>query len=141
MLSVARRSSWDGVGQLLSTLCIAHCVLLPLVLGFLPAAEMLAGEAVHQGLLVCVALTAAVSFVPGWRLHRHAGVPVLAGAGLLLLLVAAFLLPEGESAALETGLTLGGSALMALAHARNRAMCRDCCALKSDSAWTPARRP
>ncbi|WNG38318.1 MerC domain-containing protein [Archangium violaceum] len=135
VLSTAGRSPWDGVGQLLSTLCIAHCVLLPVVLGFLPAAtaEVLEGEAVHQGLVLFVTLTAVVAFVPGWRLHRRAGVPVLAVSGLLLL-VAALFLPEGTSEALETGLTLGGGVLMAVAHARNRTLCRECCALKLGTA-------
>ncbi len=133
MLSTARPAApWDGLGQVLSALCIAHCVVLPLVLGLLPAAiaELLEGEAVHQGLIAFVALTALTAFLPGYRLHRRGSVAGLAAVALTLLVAAAFLLPEGEGGlieAAETGLTLGGGVLMAAAHWRNRALCRACC--------------
>lgn len=125
-------TSWDWVGQGLSTLCIAHCVGLPLVLGFLPAAtaEFLEGEAVHRGLIAFVVGTAAIAFWPGFRVHRRVSVVALAVLGVFLLGSAAFLLPEegGEGLeALETGLTLGGGVLMAVAHWRNRTLCRSCC--------------
>jgi peptidoglycan/LPS O-acetylase OafA/YrhL len=121
-MPLAAASRWDSVGQLLSALCVAHCVGLPVVLGFLPAAlaEVLEGEAVHQGLIAFVGLSALAAFVPGYRRHRRAAVVGLAVAALALLVAAAFLVPE-EAEALETGLTLGGGVLMAIAHARNRA--------------------
>ncbi len=120
---------WDAVGQVLSALCLAHCVVLPGVLGFLPAAtaELLEGEAIHQGLIAFVGLSAVAAFLPGYLRHRRAGVVGLAVAALALLVAAAFLVPE-EAEVMETGLTLGGGVLMALAHARNRTLCRACCA-------------
>jgi peptidoglycan/LPS O-acetylase OafA/YrhL len=135
MLSAARPAVlWDGLGQVLSALCIAHCVVLPLVLGLLPAAaaESLEGEAMHQGLLAFVAFTALMAFLPGYRLHRRGSVVGLAVVALTLLVSAVFLLPEeggGFIEATETGLTLGGGMLMATAHWRNRALCRSCCEL------------
>lgn len=118
-------SRWDALGQLLSSLCIAHCVVLPGVLGFLPAAtaELLEGESVHRGLIAFVVLSALAAFVPGYRRHRRASVVGLAVAALVLLASAAFLLPE-EAEGWETGLTLAGGVLMAGAHARNRTLCR-----------------
>lgn len=133
MLSAARpTSSWDSLGQVLSALCIAHCVALPLALGFLPtvAAEFLEGEAVHQGLIVFVVVTAVGAFLPGFRLHRRGAVLGLATVALALLVAAAFLLPEEGGELLEvaeTGLTLGGGLLMAVAHWRNRTLRRTCC--------------
>ena len=56
------------------------------------------------------------------------------GLGLVLLGGAAFLLPEGLNESLETGLTLGGGVLLAVAHARNRTLCRECCVLKPGAA-------
>lgn len=133
MLIAERPSTyWDWAGQVLSTLCIAHCLVLPLVLGLLPAAaaELLEGELVHQALIVFVGGTALAAFVPGFRVHRRVSVLLLATAALTLLVGAAFLLPEESfelSEAAETGLTLGGGALMAWAHWRNRTLCRECC--------------
>lgn len=132
MMTVSRSafpvSRWDAVGQLFSALCIAHCVALPVVLGLLPAAtaEFLEGEAVHHGLLAFVLVSAVAAFVPGYRRHGRRSVVGFAVAALGLLGAAAFLVPE-EAEALETGLTLAGGVLMAVAHARNRTLCRQCC--------------
>lgn len=122
-------SRWDGVGQLLSALCIVHCVLVPLVLGFMPVAlaGMLEDEAVHHGLLALVAVSALAAFVPGWRLHRRASALGLAALGLGLLAGGAFLVPEDAAGPWEMGLTLAGGIAMAVAHGRNRTLCRDCC--------------
>ncbi|AGC44717.1 hypothetical protein MYSTI_03405 [Myxococcus stipitatus DSM 14675] len=134
MLSVFQRSGsvssrWDGWGQVLSALCVVHCVALPAVFGLLPAAAAgwLSGEGTHQGLLVLALAGALAAFIPGWRLHRRAAVPMLGIAGLSLLAAGAFLVPEGASEGWEMGLTLAGGAVMAVAHGRNRALCRDCC--------------
>jgi hypothetical protein len=131
-------ASWDWMGQLLSGLCIAHCLALPLVLSFLPAvaAELLEGEAVHRALILGVTGTAAVAFLPGLRLHRRASVLGLAAVALGLLASAAFLLPEGGGEgieAAEVGLTLGGGALMAAAHWWNRTLCRSCCEVRTEA--------
>jgi hypothetical protein len=122
-------SRWDGVGQLVSTLCMVHCVLLSGVLAFLPVAlaEALEDESVHHGLLVLVAVSALAAFGPGWRLHRRASPPLLAALGLALLLGAALAVPEDTTLPWEAGLTLAGGGVMVLAHARNRALSRDCC--------------
>ncbi|MBZ4415869.1 MerC domain-containing protein [Myxococcus sp. RHSTA-1-4] len=122
-------SRWDGVGQLVSALCIAHCVLLPVVLALLPVAlaEVLEAEAVHHGLLALVAVSALAAFVPGWRLHRRASAPLLAVLGMALLAGGAFGVPEDAAGPWETVLTFAGGLVMALAHGRNRTLCRDCC--------------
>lgn len=127
--SLAAPSRWDGVGQLLSALCVVHCVVLPAVLGLLPAAaaRWLSGEETHQGLLALALMGALAAFIPGWRAHRRVAVPVLAVSGLTMLAAGAFLVPEGVGEGWEVGLTLGGGLLMAVAHGRNRALCRECC--------------
>ncbi|HEX8697193.1 MAG TPA: MerC domain-containing protein [Myxococcaceae bacterium] len=140
MLRAARPAvTWDGLGQVLSALCIGHCVGLPLVLALLPAAvaEILEGEAVHQGLIAFVVFTALLAFLPGYRVHQRGSVVGLAVVALTLLVSAAFLLPEEGGRlveATEMGLTLGGGVLMAIAHWRNRALCRACCEPRRQSA-------
>lgn len=123
------RARWDGVGQLLSALCILHCVVLPLVLGFLPVAVagVLEDEAIHRWLLAWVAVSALAAFIPGWRVHRRVSALGLAALGLGLLGGGAFLVPEDAHGPWEPGLTLAGGLVMAVAHGRNRMLRRDCC--------------
>ena len=48
-----RAGRWDAWGQALSVLCMAHCVLLPLALGALPAvmSQSLEDAPIHLGVL------------------------------------------------------------------------------------------
>jgi hypothetical protein len=116
----------DLLGQVLSSLCVAHCLLLPLLLGLLPAAGWLEEEWVHGGLLVLALGCAAPALVRGHARHRSRGV-LAAGAAGAAGLVLGMLAPEGAEA-LETGATVAGGVLLAGTHARNRALTRACCA-------------
>jgi hypothetical protein len=116
---------WDAWGQVLSLLCLAHCLLVPVLVGMLP---VLAGEAlrelpVHLGLVVLAGGVGAASFVPGFRAHGDWRVLGLGGGGLLLLVLALAALPEGPA---ETGVTVAGAALLVGAHGLNRRHGREC---------------
>jgi hypothetical protein len=117
---------WDAWGQVLSLLCLAHCLLLPLVLGTLPvlAGEVLREMPVHLALVVLAGALGVASFVPGFRAHGDWRVPGLGAGGLLLLLLALVALPEGPA---ETGTTVAGATLLVGAHGLNRRHCRKCC--------------
>jgi len=102
----------------LSTLCLVHCLLLPVAAALLPALAA-AGEAewVH-GLFVAFALPLAGLAL--WRAHRQRPLPALL---VLLALAGAAGLAAGALGwpvdALETPLTVAGSGLLASAHAWN----------------------
>lgn len=119
------RDPSDVVGQVLSAVCAVHCVATPLVLALLPAAGSVLGGA-HPVLFVLVVGVAGWAFVPGYRCHRQLQVPLLAGAGTLLLGTAAFVFHD---TALDTALSLTGAALMMAAHWRNRVLLKAerCC--------------
>ena len=117
----------DDLGQVLGALCLAHCLLVPLLLGLAPAllSPLLESEGVHVGLTLAALLCALWAFLTGYRRHRSQPLVLLASlAGLLL--VAGVLGPHEH--ALATASSLGGSALLVLAHGCNRALCRSGCA-------------
>jgi peptidoglycan/LPS O-acetylase OafA/YrhL len=119
---------WDAWGQALSLLCMAHCLLLPLVLGALPAVmtQTLEQPPIHLGVVALTAVIGGVSFVPGFRRHRDWRVPALGVVGLALLALALAVLPEGPA---ETGMTVVGGTTLVVAHGLNRRRCQDGCSV------------
>lgn len=135
---------WNGLGIGASSLCIAHCLLTPLLLVALPAAGLavLEDEAVHRTLVLSVAAIGAVAFGAGYARHGKGALLALPALGLALLAVAAFGGEEtiGESG--ETLLTMLGGAVMVGSHWLNQSFCRACarcCDEPQCGAATPER--
>lgn len=107
----------DALAISASTLCLIHCLALPVLIAFLPAiAEWVdLGEAFHIVMLVVAVPLSGLTLFGGWRRHRIA-FPVVAGAaGLsLLMLGLAF---EGRGGG--TALTVAGGLVLAVAHVAN----------------------
>ena len=115
-MSIAR---WfDGFAVDASALCLVHCLVLPLLIAALPAVagRLDLGEGFHFGVLAFAVPTSAFALVEGWRRHR-AVAPLFAGIAGLVLLAAG--LAFEEWAAVETGVTVAGSLLLAGAHVAN----------------------
>ncbi|MFK7913304.1 MAG: MerC domain-containing protein [Pseudomonadales bacterium] len=100
----------------LATLCLLHCVALPLIIPLLPLAGQLAGnESVHHFLVwlaVPVSLSVLLTTIvrqPRGPIARLAAT-LLAGLGMLLCALTEPL------AAYELALTVGGSLTLAVAH-------------------------
>src|SRR5262245_34100018 len=101
-----RAAASDFIGQILSVLCVVHCLLTPFILALVPAA---AGALVsaHPVLLVLVLTIAAWAFIPGYR-HHHQRAPVALGfLGLTLLALGTFLF---HATALDTAFSVAGAA-------------------------------
>lgn len=109
---------FDGFAVGASALCLVHCLGLPLLIAALPAIAggMDPGEGFHLAVLLFAVPTSAFALVEGWRRHRGVAPLFVGGAGLTLL--AAGLAFE-EWAAVETGVTVTGSLLLAGAHLAN----------------------
>lgn len=101
-----------------SAVCLAHCLMLPLLFALLPAASRLFAvpEAFHIGAFVLAIPASALAMRTG---YRHHGIvhPVLLGLlGLILLGVGAL---GGQRLLIETGFTVTGSVLLAIGHLSN----------------------
>lgn len=118
----------DTAGMVTSTLCLIHCLAMPVLLAMLPALSWTADERMHQVLMGVALVAALVSLGPGYLVHRGAQVPLLGGAGLACLAAAMFLVGPRYGAVAETILSMAGAVLLFSAHLRNRACCRRCIA-------------
>ncbi|WP_312489732.1 MerC domain-containing protein [Sphingomonas sp.] len=107
----------DGLAISASTLCLVHCLVLPIVIAFLPSIAEWAdwGDAVHIIMLVIAVPLSGGTLFAGWRRHRAKG-PLWTGmAGLALLVLG---LPF-EGMTLGTALTVAGGMALAVAHVGN----------------------
>lgn len=128
-------SSWNryhGLTDLLGTagsaLCIAHCIAMPFIIGYLPlfGMEFLAEETTHQTLIFVMLIIAATAFIPGYRVHRKHHVLAWMAVGLISLFFGAFGAGKMLGAAWETPFILFGGACLVVAHLKNHTFCRLC---------------
>jgi hypothetical protein len=112
----ARQSVWlDAVAIGASLACLVHCLVLPLLLALVPAlARAIAvPESFHRAALLFAIPASAWAMRAGYR-HHSTALPALFGAIGLLLLVGGAL--GGFDLAIETGVTVIGSLMLASAH-------------------------
>ena len=116
-------SSLDRVAIGLSGLCAIHCAVTPAAVILFPVMSACLGSDAlfHALLLVLVAPSSVVALTLGCRRHRDPWVAGLGTAGLSVLVIVAAL---GHVQHGERPVTLGATALMIMAHARNYSVCR-----------------
>lgn len=115
---VQRQRLFDGVAIGASILCLAHCLLLPVLFVMLPAMATVIAvpETFHVAALVLAVPTSALALIGGYRRHRWARPAMVAIPGIILLAAGALLAPS-ESA--ETLLSVAGALLLVLGHVLN----------------------
>ncbi len=118
----------DLAGAAASTLCLIHCLLTPVAIGFFPAVfAYLPGDTTFHRLLAAIlVLVGAVSFIPGYRLHRRKPILAMIATGIPLILIVAW---KGDSLGWEELVfSVAGSLLLVAAHLLNRSFCHQCLA-------------
>ncbi len=111
----------DRLAASLSSLCLLHCLAVPLLLGLLPAvaggASGLHGpDWTHWALIALAAPFSLVALRKGFARHGEIAPVVVAIAGFCLVIAGAFLHGAG---AIEQVLTVSGGLVIAGAHWRN----------------------
>lgn len=118
--------SMDALGIFASTLCLIHCLAMPLVVAFLPllGLQFLEGHGAHQVLAGFVVAFGILAILPGYMKHRKPA--VLAGlvVGLTLVLSATFGYVVGLSEASELPLITVGNLVLVVSHLFNRKLCK-----------------
>lgn len=110
----------------LSFLCVAHCLLVPLLVLLMPVVASLpvADEGFHQLLVWAVLPSSLLALTLGCRKHRHWQVLAFGGFGLLLLVGSALF---GHDLLGELGEKLGtviASGFIAASHLKNYRLCK-----------------
>lgn len=115
------RPAWDRLGMLATSLCVGHCLTLPLLGPLAVAAGLpwLTDPNLERGLLLLTLLLACVVLLGGCRRHRHLAPLLFAASGGLFY---AFKGWPGEAA--EPLMVAAGGCLIVAAHAWNLHLCR-----------------
>lgn len=104
----------DASAITLSSLCLIHCLALPLMAAFLPVAGVFAeAEWVHKAFVAAALPISGFAILRSWNRQGGALFATLAIAGLGLLVSAAFVESLHDH---ETALTVIGAGLLASAH-------------------------
>lgn len=112
----------DTLAAAISSLCLLHCLALPLVLAFAPAIHGLQSGAIHgptwlHWALIGIAIPASIHALrKGYAIHANPVPWKIATLGFMM--VASGALAHGFSP-IEQVLTVGGGAIIASAHWRN----------------------
>ncbi len=119
--------AWDRAGVALSTLCLVHCTVLPLVFLLLPslAITALGSDRAHVVLAAALLGISAAAFIPGYLRHRRRAVPLLGAFGWTSVVAAAGAETLGHSILGGLVTVIGSTALIA-AHRINRSACAQC---------------
>jgi hypothetical protein len=109
----------DAIGAIASTLCAAHCVLLPLAVALMPLAgwQSLESTAFDIGFVVFATLFGAIVLGAGSCRHLLRWIVPMYGIAVALLVGG---LLVGHQRWLHAALLAAGGALMALTHLVNR---------------------
>ena len=109
----------------LSVLCMAHCLIIPVIPILLPTlfSLSLGGELFHKLLLVAVVPLSAVALLLGCQKHQHWTVLIWGIAGLSLLVFAGIFAHDLMGEAGEKTLTVVGSMLLVYSHYKNYRRC------------------
>jgi hypothetical protein len=112
---------FDRIAIVLSTICIVHCLAVPIVVAVLPiAAITLADDAhFHALMLWLVVPTSAVGFALGFRVHRRWGIVAFGAAGAGALAAAAIFGHAYWAESVEVTASVVASLALAGAHWMN----------------------
>ena len=116
--------SLDIVGATASVVCAVHCAGVALLLGIVPALQMVAQPWVDWFFLSASTMVGLMALIPGFRQHRHPMPLVMFVGGITALAITrAMRLPPSV---FELTVVLVAASALITAHWRNRGELRSC---------------
>lgn len=116
----------DKIGVGLSSVCLVHCLLLPVLLATLPFMSFLAfmKHPITEGLMIVFAiLNAIITVTFGFKKHNNFIVPAIFFSGSILLGLFFF---ANEFIHHNEWIILIGAALIGVGHLFNKSLCKSC---------------
>lgn len=118
---------FDRIGIALSSLCMVHCLVLPLAVPFLTTLAAFAeSELTHVVLALLIIPTVVFAAWRGYSKHGQRDVVWLLASGVVAVVVAMFAGEHFSSEPLEAGMTTIGSVLLIAGHWQNHKHCSLC---------------
>jgi hypothetical protein len=108
----------DRIAIALSTICIVHCLAMPVLVAVLPIAAVAFGSDghFHALMLWLVVPTSVLAFSLGFRVHHLAGVVALGMAAVAVLALVALWGHDAWEPTVEVAVNVGASLALASAH-------------------------
>jgi len=115
----------DKVAIGVSSLCIAHCLIFPLIAVIMPSivALGLTSESFHFWMVISVIPSSIYALSLGCKKHKNISIVIIGLLGLSFLTLALFLGHNLLGELGEKALTLIGSLLISFAHIKNFKLC------------------
>ncbi len=135
MVQNSRRSArWlDGTAVALSSLCVVHCLTLPLLVAGLPFLAEYTTEHLHMQMLVIVLPLSIIALAIGYGRHGNGRIVAAGGAGMLLLVIGATLAHSFLGLTADRLFTISGAIILAAAHFYNSLFARRCHVVSANS--------
>jgi hypothetical protein len=127
----------DRFAIVISSLCVAHCLIFPVLAVLAPSVITLGlkSESFHLWMIVAVIPSSIYALALGCKKHAQKSVFIIGALGLTSLLLAITLGHDILHESGEKALTIVGALLITFAHIRNFKLCKhqDNCGCKSSS--------
>ena len=121
--------TWDKLGIFVSSLCIVHCLMLPVIMVMFPSLALVFGvdeELAHKILLAFLTPAAIFAVYTGFKIHKQKRPLAFMVAGFALVVFGTFHGFHLISHSMEAPFVLVGSLLMVRAHLLNSKHCKRC---------------
>ncbi len=113
----AKPRDWlDGTAIMLSAVCLAHCLALPLAIAGLPFLSRFSEGHLHLQMLIVVLPLSIVALGIGFRRHRDLQIIFGGTLGMLLLVIGATVAHSALGLTADRLFTISGSLILATAH-------------------------
>jgi hypothetical protein len=120
-LSPRYKVRWDGLGVLLSGICLVHCLVLPIAVGLVPllGIGILGHQQFHQVLIFLVLPTSAIGLSLGYRRHHRSYILAIGIVGVAILVAIALFAHELVDSRAEIIIASVGGIIVASSHILN----------------------
>jgi len=114
----------DKIAVTLSSLCLLHCLTLPLLIVVLPFLAQLDADHFHIQMLVVILPISIIAFTLGYRRHCNKCVITWGVIGMLLLIIGGTIAHSAYGIIADRILTICGALIIAVAHYFNNRLSR-----------------
>ena len=115
---VQPRGTLDLAAALLSSLCLIHCIAIPVAIALLPTVALVIPDLpwLHAALLLLAIPASGLALLRGWRVHHDTAPAAVGTFGLVVMASALLAQPHSVT---EVLLTVSGGLLVAAGHLLN----------------------